>query len=99
MNAHVMANSLATAGRRDDPLDAIRSAVTFSSMDWGASSDTAWLYGITVGWGNAMASLAEQHGWSAEKVARLRRLRAKYRALELIEERKAAAAAARQPSR
>ncbi len=58
-----------------------------SSMDWAAASDTAWIYGIAVGWdGPAMSTLARQHGWSADKVARLRKLRRYYRAAERKEE-------------
>jgi hypothetical protein len=58
-------------------------------MDWGQSPDTAWIYGIAVGWdGPAMAELAAKHGWSAQKVANLRKLRRYYRAAELTEERR-----------
>jgi len=78
-----------TKTRGTDPLGALRTAVTLSSMDWGASADTAWIYGIAVGWdGAAMTELAAQHGWSDEKVARLRRRY--YRAAELSEERRRA---------
>ncbi|MBG0738619.1 hypothetical protein IV500_04185 [Paeniglutamicibacter antarcticus] len=87
-----MANDLVTAGRRDDPLEAIHSAIAFGGLDWSIGRETAWIYGITVGWGAGMSSVAARHGWSPEKVARLRRLRAKYRALERVEERRAAAA-------
>jgi hypothetical protein len=58
-------------------------------MDWGQSKDTAWIYGIAVGWdGPAMKELASRHGWSAQKVANLRKLRRYYRAAELTEERR-----------
>lgn len=80
-----------TKARGTDPLGSLRSAVTFSSMDWGSSPDTAWIYGIAVGWdGPAMAELATKFGWSADKVARLRKLRRYYRAAELVEERRRA---------
>lgn len=80
-----------TKARGTDPLGALHSAITFSSMDWGASADTAWIYGIAVGWdGPAMAELAAKFGWSADKVARLRKLRRYYRAAELKEERRRA---------
>lgn len=72
-----------------NPLGALHAAITFSSMDWGQSRDTAWIYGIAVGWdGPAMAELAAKHGWSDEKVAALRKLRRYYRAAELKEERR-----------
>lgn len=74
-----------------DPLGALRDAMTFSSMDWGASADTAWIYGIAVGHdGPAMAELAMKFGWSEQKVAHLRKLRRYYRAAELAEERRRA---------
>lgn len=72
-----------------DPLGALHAAMTFSSMDWGASQDTAWIYGIAVGWdGPAMKGLAERHGWSEQKVKNLRKLRRYFRAAELAEERR-----------
>lgn len=72
-----------------DPLGSLRTAMTLSSMDWGSSSDTAWIYGITVGWdGPGMAAIARQHCWSDQKVANLRKLRRYYRAAELAEERR-----------
>lgn len=74
-----------------DPLGSLRSAMTLSSMDWGSSADTAWIYGIAVGWdGPAMAELAPKFGWSAKKVVILRKLRRYYRAAELAEERRRA---------
>jgi hypothetical protein len=77
--------------RGTDPLGALHSAITFSSMDWGASADTAWIYGIAVGWdGPSMAELAKKHNWSAQKVTNLRKLRRYYRAAELTEERRRA---------
>ena len=74
-----------------DPLGALHSALTLSSMDWSAAADTAWIYGIAVGWdGPGMAELATKFGWSDEKIARLRKLRQYYRAAELTEERRRA---------
>ncbi|HEX9228298.1 MAG TPA: hypothetical protein VF885_16975 [Arthrobacter sp.] len=72
-----------------DPLGALHSAMTLSSMDWGSAPDLAWIYGIAVGHdGPAMAELAAKFGWSDEKVAKLRKLRRYYRAAELAEERR-----------
>jgi hypothetical protein len=78
-----------TKARGTDPLGALHMAMTLSSMDWGASQDTAWIYGIAVGWdGPAMSELAAKFNWSAEKVTNLRKLRRYYRAAELAEERR-----------
>lgn len=80
-----------TKAKGTDPLGALRSAMTLSSMDWGASADTAWIYGIAVGHdGPGMAELAKKFSWSAQKVANLRKLRRYYRAAELAEERRRA---------
>jgi hypothetical protein len=63
--------------------------LTTSSRDWGEYWADAWLYGVLVGWDceerhehddvcggdAAMRGLAQQHGWSEETVARLRRYR------------------------
>jgi hypothetical protein len=68
-------------------LDSAKSTIAFSSQDWAASRDFAWLYGILLGWDgdpaggdvdqdNAMALLAARHGWTDEDVALLRRLHA-----------------------
>lgn len=63
--------------------------MTFSSMDWSSARDTAWIYGIAVGWdGPAMAELSARYGWSKQQVAHLRKLRRHYRAAELKEERR-----------
>lgn len=74
-----------------DPLGALHSAMATSSMDWGASKDTAWIYGIAVGWdGPAMAELAAKFGWSEQRVKKLRKLRRYFRAAELAEGRRRA---------
>jgi hypothetical protein len=68
-------------------LDSARSTIAFSSQDWAASADFAWLYGILVGWddeptggdvdqGDALGKLAARFGWTAENVSLLRRLHA-----------------------
>ncbi|HOL96497.1 MAG TPA: hypothetical protein PLH79_19295, partial [bacterium] len=64
----------------EDPFASIRSTLATSSRDWSASSDLAWIYGIVFGWeyGDAMTEVAGKHGWSTEKVERLKRLHATY---------------------
>jgi hypothetical protein len=81
----LFAHRLAEAGDGLDPLQALRDAIVFSSADWGAARDFAWIYGIVVGWDSdedddpdevedTMLELAAVHGWTAEKVERLRAL-------------------------
>lgn len=70
-----------------NPMQALREAMVFSSNDWGAAADFAWIYGIVVGWGpdddpeseDAVPSLAEQHGWTPEQVDHLRALHAAFK--------------------
>lgn len=69
-------------------LDSARSTMVFSSQDWSAVGDFAWLYGILVGWsddpsggdvdqcGGALAEVAAKFGWSGDDVKRLQRLHA-----------------------
>lgn len=64
----------------ENPFHSLVNTVVFSSADWGAARDLAWVYGIVVGWEDeddptALDELAPGLGWSAEKVERLRRLR------------------------
>lgn len=64
-------------------LDSAHSALVTSPRDQGAARDTAWLYGIFVGWDpekpgeseGAMAELAARHRWHPEDVERQRELR------------------------
>ena len=71
-----------------NPMQALHEAMVFSSNDWGAAPDFAWIYGIIVGWGpdddepesdDAIPSLAEQHGWTPEQVDHLRALHAAFK--------------------
>jgi hypothetical protein len=59
----------------ENPFDSLREAIAFSSRDFAADKLDAWLYAIVCGWeGEAMAEVAEQHGWDAATIARLDRL-------------------------
>lgn len=49
-------------------LDYCRSVLTLSSRDNGATSDTALLYAVLVGWDDeALIEVADRHGWSPER--------------------------------
>jgi hypothetical protein len=54
-----------------DPIASMRDAMVFDTRDWSVSAADAWLYGIVVGWGSALAHVAARHGWNAEACARL----------------------------
>lgn len=60
------------------PFDELHALCVFSARDWAARRDDAWLYGIIVGWGDALPEVAERHAWDAETAARLRRLHIAY---------------------
>ena len=65
-----------------EALDSVHRQIVFHARDWAPSPHDAWLYGLVVGWddedgitedNDAMAELAERHGWDDEFVALLRR--------------------------
>ncbi|BDB58950.1 MULTISPECIES: hypothetical protein [Rhodococcus] len=77
-NAHVVA-----------PLNALENLIATSSMDWSTCSDTAWIYGIVLGWDDepdtpaedqlgAMSELAREFNWTDATIARLRALNHAY---------------------
>ena len=67
----------------ENPLESLRTAVVFSSKDYGACKRDAWVYGIVVGWDDdALEELSEKHRWDKETVKRLKRLRQAYIKLE-----------------
>lgn len=86
MSDHIIATRIAERDGTDDPLRSLHNAIVFSSADWSEARDMAWVYGIAVGWddeddipgGGAMDELAGRFGWSAETVARLRRLHSEF---------------------
>lgn len=63
-----------------DPFEALRSACAFSSRDWSAEPEDAWIYGIIVGWGKALPDVAARHGWDLSTAERLRRMHRSYHA-------------------
>ena len=77
----------------EDPFDSLEQLLAFNVRDWSTDKGDAWLYGIISGWDlerepveggvedGAMQEVADRHGWDADAVARLRRLRARYLAV------------------
>ena len=66
----------------ESPYASIADAMNFSLRDWGLNHRDAWIYGIAVGWGDAINCVADRHGWTDETVARLQRLHIAYNAGE-----------------
>ena len=54
-------------------IDSLVACLSFDPRDWGAERRDAWLYGILVGWGDALPEVAARHGWSSVDVMRLTR--------------------------
>ena len=88
----VIATDLELRAEGLDPLRSVHDQITFSSLDWGAARDTAWIRGIAVGWtceedhehdwicggDEALAELAARLQWTPQQVARLQALRARW---------------------
>lgn len=66
----------------------LRSTLTHMPREMAAVAEDAWLYGIIVGWDEALDSVAQNHGWSEETVARLLDLRDQFSRLTLGAEKK-----------
>ena len=66
-----------------DAFESLRNAIAFSSRDWSKDPTDAWVYGVLVGWGDALPEVAASMGWNDAAVTRLRLLRATF---ELVEE-------------
>lgn len=60
-----------------EALTSARRIVTADPRDWTANRHDAFLYGMFRGWDEAstQAEVAARHGWDAQFVARLNRLR------------------------
>jgi hypothetical protein len=65
----------------EHPLESIHSVMVFSPADHSLNERDAWVYGIVVGWDDALGTVAKDHGWDKETVERLQRLHEKYQAL------------------
>ena len=59
-----------------EALDSARTVMATSPRDMALDDDDAWVYGIIVGWGDALPEVAAKHKWADQDVARLRRMRA-----------------------
>ncbi|WP_329126126.1 hypothetical protein [Streptomyces sp. NBC_01353] len=66
----------------------LRSRMKTNSRDWAATEDDAWLYAVLMGWdceqqhdhtddcARLLQEVAAKHGWSEDRVARIRKFRA-----------------------
>ena len=52
-------------------VDSAATQMARSPRDWSKDSRDAWLYGLIVGWGDALEEVASRHGWNQEHRDRL----------------------------
>ena len=71
--------------KADHVCESLRNTLVFDVRDWARNSSDAWIYGIIVGWDNALAEVAKKHGWPPQSVERLCALREGFKALEAKE--------------
>lgn len=62
----------------EDPLASIERALAFASKDWSLDRRDAWIWGIVLGWDDALPEVAAKHRWDAIEIERLQRLHAKW---------------------
>lgn len=67
-----------------DPFCSLRGVVVGHSRDWSTHRRDAWLYGIVIGWGDAIEDVQRSHGWADSEVKRLKQLRRKFVEAERI---------------
>ena len=61
--------------------ESLEAAMAFTPHDWTQHHRLAWIWGIVLGWDDAMPEMASKHRWDAETVARLERLHAEFKAI------------------
>jgi hypothetical protein len=69
---------------KDCPLSSIATVMATSPRDWSLCSEDAWLYGIALGWDEALPEVTKKHKWRPITVDRLQRLRARWVELEAM---------------
>lgn len=52
-------------------LDHLIRVIVSDARDWSTNRTDAWIYGAIVGWGDALAEVAERNGWTEETTRRL----------------------------
>ena len=58
-----------------EALTSLRQTMATHPRDWARESRDAWLWGILVGWAEALDEVAKTHQWDEATVSRLRQLR------------------------
>lgn len=69
----------------ENPLASIADTLATAARDHSRDPCDAWLYGIALGWGDALDEVALRHGWSEQDKVRLVRLRTIYEAMATLQ--------------
>lgn len=72
---------------RLDPFESLRNAIAVHPRSWSADHRDAWIYGVIVGWGDALDEVAAKHGWNEAAVNRLRALHAATQVVSTLSDR------------
>lgn len=59
-------------------LQSLHDVIALSSRDYSTNHRDAWVYGIVIGWGDAIDEVANKHGWSPETIERLKNMHIVY---------------------
>jgi hypothetical protein len=59
-----------------EALESVRDTMACDVRDWSRDRNDAWVFGILLGWEEALDEVAAKHRWKDEDVARLRAYRA-----------------------
>ena len=57
----------------NEAINSLQTVMTTDPRDWGLAERDAWVYGIVVGWGDALPEVSKKFGWSNEDVGRLQK--------------------------
>lgn len=73
-----------------DPHHSLANVCAFSARDWARDREDAWIYGIVMGWSEALDEVGEQHGWTPEARTRLADLHRQFAELDDLRSQSAA---------
>lgn len=62
------------------PGESLRNVIACDPRDWGEYKRDAWLWGIVFGWEGTWDEMARRHYWTANTLARLKRLHGRFAA-------------------
>lgn len=49
-------------------IESVQRSLVVHPMDMSSDRRMAWIYGILVGWGDALPEVAQKHGWTPKDV-------------------------------